>query len=383
MPNPRRQRGTAIFPGSIRVGRLLATALLYIALPAAAETITGTVVDGNDGTPVPDAEVAFFVSENDQVTEIVRKTTDAEGRFSFSGPFLTPDLTFVLVALHHGIPYPSSELRADGQTEIILEVFEPSNDAGNLHIPSHAIIIGGSGGHTIEVSHFVQIDNRGLQTYVGSGSGNDRRVAEFALPAGLFNLSGSLGAAGDDRFFDNRPLPPGLTQISFTFQLDPGDLDDGYLHRAVYGTDALELYVQPDLSGTGSFEDLGTTDLHGVEYRHLRAAGLQAGQQMIVPLELPPEVGWTLKWVALAATFALGALTFAVRPTGGHDRPPVGDRPSELDTTAGAQQYRILLQQVADLDDGHVAAPGDAGYLRQREALLCELVTLRRRAAGR
>jgi len=362
------------------VGRLLATAILCVALPAAADTITGTVVDGNHGTPVANTEVAFFVSENGQVTEIVRKNTDAEGRFSFSGPFLTPDLTFVLVALYQGVPYSSSELRADGQTEIILEVFEPSNDAGDLHIPSHAIIIGDSG-HTIEVSHFVQIDNRGVQTFVGTGSGTDRRVAEFALPAGLFNLSGSLSTAGGGRFFDNQPLPPGLTQISFTFQLDPGDLDDGYLHRAVYGTEVLEFYVQPDVSGAGSFEDLGMTELHGVEYRHLRAVGLQVRQQVIVPLELPPEIGWTLKWVALAATFALGALTFAVGPAGG-DGPPVGGAPSESAAAAGAQQYRMLLQRVADLDDGHAAASRDAGYLRQREALLCELVLLRRRDAG-
>ena len=338
---------------------------------AGGDTIRGIVVDGNDGTPVPATEVAFFTSVGGQVNEVVRKNADDEGRFVFSGPFLTPDLTFVLVALHQGIPYPSSELRADGQTEVILEVFEPSPEEGALRISSHSILIS-LGASALDIAHFVQVENSGERTFVGSGSGAERRVMEFALPPALFNMAGTLVPAGGERFFDNRPLPPGHTEVSFNFQLDPAQIENGYPHLALYPTDVLDLYLQPASSEPGDpFEDLGLADLHGSRYRHLRATNLRAGQTLSVPLDLPREVRWLFKWMALAAAGVASVLTFAVRPSSAS--PGVS-----TDRQGAEQRQRRLLQQIADLDDTHAGNAQEAGYLQRRQALLTEAIALRR-----
>ena len=363
--------------------RLPAAAAVWFAFssPLQGEAIRGTVIAGNGGAPIPHAEVAFFTSSGDQVVEVVRKEADEQGRFAFSGPFLTLDLTFVLVAMYQGVPYPSSELRVDGQTEILLEVYEPSDDNSTLRVSSHAIIVGMSS-TAVEVGHFVQVENLGERTYIGTGSGTERRVTEFALPEDVFNLTGTVAAAGDGRYFDNRPLPPGSSQVSFNFQLDPGSLDLAYPHRAIYATDVLDLYVQPSSTEPGDFfEDLGTTDLHGVEYRHMRATNLRAGQTVSVPVDLPKPVRWMLKWVALAAAGVGGVLTLATRPrargiatgTGLDGRVPAGDRQTL------EKHQRGLLQQIADLDDAHAADQEDATYSAERETVLRQVVALRRR----
>ena len=53
-------------------------------------------------------------------------------------------------------------------------------------------------------------------------------MAEFALPPELFNLQGHSGLmhqAEPGRFFDNQPLPPGQSQLSFSFELDARQFD--------------------------------------------------------------------------------------------------------------------------------------------------------------
>ena len=334
-----------------------------------AETVRGYVVNPVSGAPVDNAEIAFFTSQDGQVSEILRKPADAQGRFAFSGPFLKPDLRFVLVALYQGIPYPSSELQVGAQKEIILEVYEPTTADEEIRLASHTLFLSLRSGE-LEVAQFVQADNQGEKTYVGQLEGTARRVTEFALPTGVFELAGNLNPADDNRFFDNRPLPPGLSQITFNFRLDPRQLDDGYAHQVLYPTDQLEVYLQPATAESSSpFEDLGTVDLHVEQYRRLRLENLQRGQTVLIPLSLPPQpLRWILKWIALGTVALTPFLTLAQRPA-----PTDLQRP---DTETLQEQRRELIQQLAQLDDAYADRLDEHRYLRERERLMGETLAV-------
>ena len=71
-------------------------ALLYVGVllsigprSGTAESIDGYVLNPVTGERVEDLEVGFSIAGPDGTfSEMMRKSTDTEGRFSFSGPFL-------------------------------------------------------------------------------------------------------------------------------------------------------------------------------------------------------------------------------------------------------------------------------------------------------
>ncbi len=356
--------GRALVPAAVLAGLLQVCALR-------AETVQGYVINPIDGTRIHNAEVVFFVSQDGQVSEILRKPTDAQGRFAFSGPFLTPDLNFVLMALYQEVPYPSSKLQVGAQKEIILEVYDPTTADSQIRIATCTLFLS-LRPRGLEVAQSVQADNRGEKTYVGRNQGKVRQVMEFALPAGVFNLSGSLKPGRDSRFYNNRPLPPGLSQILFNFQLDPRQLDGGYLHQVLYPTDRLEVFLQPTSLQLGPpFEDLGTADFHGESYRHLQLQNLKRGQTVLIPFPLPQPWRWVLKWIALSAAALSGTLALVFRRM--TTAAAVEPDPEEL-----RQQRSQLLQQLARLDDAHADHRDDRRYLVERARLMDQALNVYR-----
>ena len=302
-------------------GRWLLTATFAVAaillkVPAsAADAVSGYVLDPTTDVAVPDAKVAFLLAGEDGLTEVLRKSTDAEGRFVFSGPFLTPGLRFVLVAFHRDIPYPTAKLELGEQTEVILEVFEPTSESSRIHVGTHHLFLSVHPEH-VEVAQLLHLDNGGLRTYVGTGSGAERSVTEFVLPDGLFGLQGHSGQMTQleqkSRFAHSQPLVPGRTQIAFSFMLDAERFDGVYGHVAPFPTHVLEVYVQPPDTDLGApFEDLGPTVLHDQSYRRFRVEGLAAGQRLDMTLPLQRSLGWTLKWAALGLALVGCAAVFA------------------------------------------------------------------------
>ena len=251
--------------------------------PVSGDTIEGYVVHGESGQPLSGIEVAFLV-DGASPEEILRKRTDGKGRISFSGPFLTRDLTFMLVPFYRGIPYPTARMRAGSQKQIVLEVFEPDGERANLKIDNLRMVITVSQ-ETIEIAQFVEIENQGRGTYTGSGDGKDRRVTEFLLPAGAFDLrslSGDLVPAGANRFFDTQPLPPGRSTIAFSFGLDRTASGSRYRHHLLYPTGLLELYLSPaTIDLPGPFIDRGQVPIHERPYRWylLRARSRRCGRR--------------------------------------------------------------------------------------------------------
>ena len=90
---------------------------LCVAIVLCASDLWGAAVNGYVLNPftqarIPGIPVAFYVRQDGQILEMLRKETDAEGRFFFAGPFLQSGFHFGLAAFYDGIPYFSSTLEA-------------------------------------------------------------------------------------------------------------------------------------------------------------------------------------------------------------------------------------------------------------------------------
>lgn len=340
-------------------GFLLSTAA------AGADTVRGFVVNPISETPAGATEVAFVVIQDGQSSEILRKPTDDNGRFEFTGPFISPGLRFALVAFYKDVPHPTSALEVGGQKEIIIEVYETTGSDNDIRILTHNFFFDIESA-MVDVAQFLELENLGERTYVGRGQVRDGQVTELSLPADAFNLSEGIIQAGTHRFYDGRPLTPGISQIAFSYQLDRPQLDEGYLHTALYPTDVINIFLKPsNLHLAGPFEDLGEATLHDIQYRHLQLRDLQPGQNILMPFPLPTSWRWALKWASLGACVLVGILALFL----GRLQATTAPLAASPDRSALQNRRRKLIEKLAQLDD--TAGIGDAARRQaQRDQLI-------------
>ena len=348
--------------------RWLCAAVVLCASDLWGAAINGYVLNPFTQARIPGIPVAFYVRQDGEILEMLRKETDAEGRFSFAGPFLQSGLHFGLAAFYDGIPYFSSTLEAGAQQQVILEVYEKTDDPSGIRISTHHLFFS-LREDAVECVQLLQIHNALERTYSGSGDGQERRVTELALPTGLFNLqshSGLLHQAGEGRFFDNQPLPPGRSQRSFSFHLDARNFASPYVHQVIYPTDRLEIFLDPPSTEVEPpFIDLGIIEQHGRQYQKLVLENLLPGQQVAIPLPLAPSLRWSFKWAALAGAFVAGGVALALSR----------QHPS-TDRTRALEKRQQLIGELARLDDSFADQPADPHYLDQRAHLMREAVAL-------
>ena len=348
--------------------RLLCAAIVLCASDLWSAAVNGYVLNPFTQARIPGIPVAFYVRQDGQILEMLRKETDAEGRFSFAGPFLQDGLHFGLAAFYDGIPYFSSTLEVGAQQQIILEVYEKTDDSSGIRIGTHHLFFS-LRENAIECIQLLQIHNTLERTYSGSGDGSERRVTELTLPTGIFNLqshSGLLHQAGEGRFFDNQPLPPGRSQRSFSFNLDPRNFASPYVHQAIYPTDRLEVFLDPpSIEIKPPFIDLGVIEQHGRQYRKIAIENIQPSQQVAIPLPLTPSLRWSLKWAALAGAFLVGGVALAL-----------SRQHSSSDHTHALERRQHFIEELARIDDAFAGRPEDPHYIDQRARLMREAVAL-------
>lgn len=341
-----------------------------------AASVQGYVEAPVSGTRVPGVEVTFFVAQDEALTEVARQTTDVRGAFFFAGPFLEDGLGFVLTAAYRGVPQASSLLKVGDQQQIILEVYEPSTADPGLRITRHTLFLSPQP-QGLDVAQLVQVHNPGDRTFVGSAGAAAGGVTEFVLPPGareLHSHAGALVAGEGNRVYDRQPLPPGLTEIAFTYTLDLDEAGPEYRLQATYPTEALEIYLQPaTLAAPPDFEDLGVVELEGASYRRLRHPALARGEEVVVPLPTGRSGQRALKWTALAGALAAG---MAALVTVGRRR-VTAPAPSRSGSVAAELAQRpALVAAIARLDEEFRLRPTDATYQRRREALVAQVLSL-------
>lgn len=329
-----------------------------------AESIDGYVVNPATDERVTDIEVGFSIAGPDGTfAEMMRKSTDAEGRFSFSGPFLAKGLAYSLTAHYRNMPYTSSTLEVGTQRQVILEVFDPTVDPVGVRSSAHHLFLS-VGPELLEVAQMMQVHNSGDAIFIGKhDTGETNLVTELHLPDGVFNFR-TAGQGQDETsafvheqgsFFHTDPLLPGRTQIAFTFQIDLAQFTGTYQHVSPYDTDRLDIYLQPASIELGApFQDLGEVTLHDQSYHRYHLDDLAQGQSLVVPLPMSRPIRWMLKWVALGlALFASAASLGLSRRTASKPSGPSSTRSllaaaGGVDANAGTHEFEQLRQRLLD-----------------------------------
>lgn len=367
---------------SSRLGRAATWPLVVLGgtalfTPCRADTVSGYVLDPVAERRLGAVEVAFLVDGGNGPTEVARRSSDGEGRFAFSGPFLAAGTAFTLVANYGGLEYPTSQLQVGEQDQVVLEVYAATDDDSDIRLDSHDLFLSLTA-TGVDVAHLAQVGNVGDRTYAGAVSNGERRVLAFAVPAGAIGFEGHTGQlvrTDPSRVYDSRPVPPGESQVAFTFQLDGTEFDGEYRHEVIYPTERLEVLLQPPSVALGTpFEDLGQVVFHDQTYRHYRVEHLERGRIVTIPLPLTRPLRWALKWAMLAFVPAVLIGALAAGRTG---------RPTASAAAGDALEARrqTLLQGLVQLDEKiGGAGPKAAARLRRKRAQnKAELVEIYRR----
>jgi hypothetical protein len=147
----------------------------------------------------------------------------------------------------------------------------------------------------------------------------------------------------------------------------------------IYPTAALDAFVFPaTLAPEPPFADLGEQPIQGKVYRRMRAENLSPGQELHIPVPVPRTLGWVLKWVALgiAGLAGVAAALAVARPSPRASAP--APAPAAQDRETLEEQRRVLLQQLAQLDDTYQGRSNDRHYRTQRAQLVDQALALYR-----
>ena len=149
---------------------------LFLALPASAGTLSGTVKNGTTGKTLAHQSVVLVALQGG-MQELTSVETDANGRYQFNrpeigqGPLLVR-VTFQTVNYSQAVP--------PGRDTADITVFDSSAPAGALHITSRTIIFQPNGPRLLVGEDFmVENNSNPPATYA-----NSKGTFEFGVPDG-------------------------------------------------------------------------------------------------------------------------------------------------------------------------------------------------------
>jgi hypothetical protein len=153
---------------------LLAVLLFGPFVLARAGTVHGTVKNGTTGKPAAGIEV-ILIQLQGGMQPVANVKTDSQGQFSFDNPSLGAQPMLVR-AVFHGVNFHQPV--PPGKTEVQVDVFESTQDAKTISVPSHIVIVQPNGSNLIVGEEYsVQNNSKPPQAYFRADGS-----FEFAVP---------------------------------------------------------------------------------------------------------------------------------------------------------------------------------------------------------
>jgi hypothetical protein len=155
---------------------LAVVACVVAAGVAEAGTLRGTVKNGTTSKPAAGTEV-ILIQLQGGMQPVANTKTDAQGQFTFDNPTLgtVPMLVravFQGVNFHQPVP--------PGTNDVAIEVFDPTQDAKTISVPTHIVIFQPNGAKLIIGEEYSVTNNANPKQAYFRADGN----FEFALPEG-------------------------------------------------------------------------------------------------------------------------------------------------------------------------------------------------------
>src|SRR5882757_3898116 len=103
---------------------------------AQAGTLHGTVKNGTTSKPGADIEV-ILIQLQGGMQPVANTKTDAQGQFSFDNPTIGA-APMLVRAVFHGVNFHQPV--PPGRSDVEIEVFDPTQDAKTISVPTHIVI---------------------------------------------------------------------------------------------------------------------------------------------------------------------------------------------------------------------------------------------------
>ena len=143
---------------------------------AQAGTLHGTVKNGTTSKPGSGIEV-ILIQLQGGMQPVANTKTDAQGQFTFDNPTLGT-APMLVRAVFHGVNFHQPV--PPGKNDVEIEVFDPTQDAKTISIPTHIVIFQPNGSRLTVGEEYSVMNNATPKQAYFRADGN----FEFALPVG-------------------------------------------------------------------------------------------------------------------------------------------------------------------------------------------------------
>ncbi len=357
-------------------------------LPKGTGVISGTVVNGTTGAPMPDLTVELGIFDQTSLLEQRTAKTDSAGLFRLTELPTDAGIVFAGRVEYQGMPSSSDFVAFEpGKNELNLplSVFETTTDASGVRADRVHFILDFAPGQA-QIAELMVFSLDGNRAYVGDGTG----VLRFTLPAGAQGLAidgdtqdGRYQVTADG-FVDRLPLQPGEStrQVLYRYSLPyTGDKLDftRTLPYAAANVNALVTDIGQKLTSGDQLVNQGVRETQQGNFYNLVGQNLPAGQPVTIQMtgaglaaagaEVTPTTGGgtatgrILLWVLIGLA-ATGAVLLVALPL-------LRRRGAQA---TGAVTRDELVDALARLDMAHEAGElSDAAYRDERMRLKAQL----------
>lgn len=347
------------------------------AFSAAPGSVSGTVINGTTGGPIP-AGLEISIAQLDGTRkEKSRKTvrTDSQGRFSADAFDRQDGDRFLIATTYLGVTYSKlTEASLTDEQVVEMKVFETIADSAAIQVTSDTMTVVRGDDDQMEILEVIRIENRSDRTYIGTPSETGEglpQTVRLPLPPGAFDvsLSDTLSAKGVEASAEglvtSEPVLPGETSYSYAYKIKAPRSGWQLRRPIVYPTSRIDLIIDDRLTTTAPGFDLQERpNLGGRIYRRYRSGPFQAGDILGADVGYPQDTTRTGLWAGLGAAvlllMILGAATVRART-----------KPKPVTRTDRDELIRKIAELDAAFEEGEMQ---EAPYQSARQRLKKELI---------
>jgi hypothetical protein len=241
----------------------IAVAFLVAAGVVSAGTLHGSVKNGTTSKPAADIEV-ILIQLQGGMQPVANTKTDAQGQFSFDNPTLGT-APMLVRAVFHGVNFHQPV--TPGKTEVEIEVFDPTQDAKTISVPTHIVIFQPNGPRLVVGEEYSVTNNANPKQAYFRADGN----FEFALPDGAqLQQAAAWGPSGMPVVQSTIDKTKNRYAVAFAFR--PGESGVRYSYEMPYPGNATSIKL-PTVHADAKLLVLGAPSLQ------ITGDGLEANGQ--------------------------------------------------------------------------------------------------------
>jgi len=201
---------------------------------ASAGTLHGTVKNGTTSKPGAGIEV-ILIQLQGGMQPVANTKTDEQGQFTFDNPTLGTGPMLVR-AVFHGVNFHQPV--PPGRSDVEIEVFDPTQDAKTVSVPTHIVIFQPNGSRLVVGEEYSVLNNADPKQAYFRADGN----FEFALPDGAqIQQAAAWGPSGMPVVQSTIDKTKNRYAIAFAFR--PGESGVRYSYEIPYTGNAASIKI--------------------------------------------------------------------------------------------------------------------------------------------